>query len=427
MRYIYIFICLIFSNNTIALNIDEAIKSTIENNPKVKIALEKIIESKELVVYAESDKLPSLTSSISGTYSNADTTTSTSSSTTERFTDQYKITISQNLFDAGVKDLEIERSKILFNNELLAFQSTIQDLILSAINGYLTVINYDKSLEATQKNYDSVLKAYEETKTRFDLGSATLYDLQNAEASFATARTNLFAAEQNVEISKKSFNRIVGLMPLQLEDIIDVDVYINLDQIISNALIANLNLQLITNDIKNKELLLLKEQKSKEPTIDMSGTGLYSNGSRLEKGTETTSGTIAFTLTVPLFKKGQDDSNIRKYRSQKLQSEINLLDAKDDLQIVIANTYKDFKINEAQMKSNLTVIKSIETALTSLQEEYLIGTKTITDLVEQEEKLLNANVNFLNSRKDFLLNYFEIKSLDGSLINLFEEYLPQIN
>jgi outer membrane protein len=159
----------------------------------------------------------------------------------------------------------------------------------------------------------------------------------------------------------------------------------------------------------------------------MSGTGLYSNGSRLEKGTETTSGTIAFTLTVPLFRKGQDDSNIRKYRSQKLQSEINLLDAKDDLQIVIANTYKDFKINEAQMKSNLTVIKSIETALTSLQEEYLIGTKTITDLVEQEEKLLNANVNFLNSRKDFLLNYFEIKSLDGSLINLFEEYLPQIN
>ena len=427
MRYIYIIICLIFSNNTFALNIDEAIKSTIENNPKVKIALEKIIESKELIVYAKSDKLPSLTSSISGTYSNADTTTATSSSTTEKFTDQYKITISQNLFDAGIKDLEIERSKVLFNNELLAFQSTIQDLILSAINGYLTVINYDKSLEATQKNYDSVLKAYEETKTRFDLGSATLYDLQNAEASFATARTNLFAAEQNVEISKKSFNRIVGLMPLQLEDIIDVDVYIDLEKIISNALVANLNLQLITNDIKNKELLLLKEQKSKEPTIDMSGTGLYSNGSRLEKGTETTSGTIAFTLTVPLFKKGQDDSNIRKYRSQKLQSEINLLDAKDDLQIVIANTYKDFKINEAQMKSNLTVIKSIETALTSLQEEYLIGTKTITDLVEQEEKLLNANVNFLNSRKDFLLNYFEIKSLDGSLINLFEEYLPQIN
>ena len=57
----------------------------------------------------------------------------------------------------------------------------------------------------------------------------------------------------------------------------------------------------------------------------------------------------------------------------------------------------------------------------------IIGTKTINDLIEEEEKLLNANVNYLNSKKDFLLNYFKIKSLDGSLIKMFENYLPQIN
>ena len=56
-----------------------------------------------------------------------------------------------------------------------------------------------------------------------------------------------------------------------------------------------------------------------------------------------------------------------------------------------------------------------------------LGTKTIKDLVEEEEKLLNANVNFLNSKKDYLLNYFKIKSLDGSLIKLFDKYLPSIN
>ena len=49
-------------------------------------------------------------------------------------------------------DLEIERSRILFNNELINFKNTIQDLILDAINGYLTVINYEKSLEIFSKN-----------------------------------------------------------------------------------------------------------------------------------------------------------------------------------------------------------------------------------------------------------------------------------
>ena len=90
-------------------------------------------------------------------------------------------------------------------------------------------------------------------------------------------------------------------------------------------------------------------------------------------------------------------------------------------------TFKDFKISEAKMSSNLIIIQSIETALKSMREEYNIGTKSITDLVNEEEKLLNANVNYLNSKKDFLLNYFKLKSLDGSLIQLFEKYLPEIN
>ena len=175
------------------------------------------------IIFSKSEKLPLITSTISGTYLKADTTTTTSSTTPETFTDEYKLTITQNLYDAGINDLEIERSKILFNNELINFKNTIQDLILDAINGYLTVINYEKSLEATKKNFDSVNKAYEETKTRFDLGTATLYDLQNAEASFTTSKSNLYAAEQNVKISKKTFQRIVGLKPHKLEEIIDID------------------------------------------------------------------------------------------------------------------------------------------------------------------------------------------------------------
>ena len=56
--------------------------------------------------------------------------------------------------------LEIQRSKILFDNELINFKVTIQDLILDAIEGYLSVIYYEKSLEANQKNFESVSKSF---------------------------------------------------------------------------------------------------------------------------------------------------------------------------------------------------------------------------------------------------------------------------
>ena len=425
--FLQILFFIFLSSNLNALNIDEAIKSTILNNPKVKIAIEKLTESKELMSYAYGSKKPTLTSTISGTYANADKNTSTASTTPETLTDKYQLTLSQNLYDAGYNELEIARSKILFNDEVIQFKITLQNLILEAIEGYLTVINYEKSLEANQKNYDSVLKAFEETKTRFDIGSATLYDLQNAEASFAIASSNLFAAEQNVQISNKSFKRIVGLQAINLEDVLNINNLVNLSNTIETAMDQNLNLLLAKSDIENKKILLLKEKKSKKPSLDISGTAEYSDSGRVDSGTELTQGSVALTLTIPLYQKDQDNSNIRKYYSQILQSEIYLEDFREGIQIQIYNTYKDFKISESNMSTNQIVIQSIETSLNSLNEEYNIGTKTITDLVNEEEKLLNANVNYLNSKKNFITNYFKLKSLDGSLIKLFEHYIPATN
>lgn len=425
--FLQILFFIFLASNLNALNIDEAIKSTILNNPKVKIAIEKLTESKELMSYAYGSKKPTLTSTISGTYANADKNTSTASTTPETLTDKYQLTVSQNLYDAGYNELEIARSKILFNDEVIQFKITLQSLILEAIEGYLTVINYEKSLEANQKNYDSVLKAFEETKTRFDIGSATLYDLQNAEASFAIASSNLFAAEQNVQISNKSFKRVVGLQAINLEDVLNINNLVNLSNTIETAMDQNLNLLLAINDIENKKILLLKEKKSKKPNLDISGTAEYSDSGRVDSGTKLTQGSVALTLTIPLYQKDQDNSNIRKYYSQILQSEIYLEDFREDIQIQIYNTYKDFKISESNMSTNQIVIQSIETSLNSLNEEYNIGTKTITDLVNEEEKLLNANVNYLNSKKNFITNYFKLKSLDGSLIKLFEHYIPATN
>ena len=425
--FLQILFFIFLSSNLNALNIDEAIKSTILNNPKVKIAIEKLTESKELMSYAYGSKKPTLTSTISGTYANADKNTSTASTTPETLTDKYQLTLSQNLYDAGYNELEIARSKILFNDEVIQFKITLQSLILEAIEGYLTVINYEKSLEANQKNYDSVSKAFEETKTRFDIGSATLYDLQNAEASFAIASSNLFAAEQNVQISNKSFKRVVGLQAINLEDVLNINNLVNLSNTIETAMDQNLNLLLAINDIENKKILLLKEKKSKKPNLDISGTAEYSDSGRVDSGTKLTQGSVALTLTIPLYQKDQDNSNIRKYYSQILQSEIYLEDFREDIQIQIYNTYKDFKISESNMSTNQIVIQSIETSLNSLNEEYNIGTKTITDLVNEEEKLLNANVNYLNSKKNFITNYFKLKSLDGSLIKLFEHYIPATN
>ena len=91
MKKLLFLIFLLFSKLAFSIDIDDAIKSTIENNPKVRIAYEKLTESKELIENAYNQKLPTITSTISGTYSTSDSSTSTATTTPETFTDKYKL------------------------------------------------------------------------------------------------------------------------------------------------------------------------------------------------------------------------------------------------------------------------------------------------------------------------------------------------
>ena len=366
-RYFLFIILFIFPLQSYGINIDETIKSTVNNNSKVKIGLEKLLESKELIQKASGELLPDIKSTITGTYTTLEKKTSTDNTEDDTFSDTYKITITQNLYDAGYNQLEIKRSKILFNNEVLNFKNIIQNLIIDAISGYLTVLNYEKSLEATKKNFDFVSKALDISKIKYDLGSTTLYDLQYAESTFTLAKSNLFVAKQNLLIGEKTFKRIAGVEAIDLDDVIQIDTNITFDQIIENLVQHNLTLELLRNDIKNKEILLLKEKKSKKPNLDLSGTAEYSDTDRIDTGTESTKGTISLTLTIPIFQQGIDDSNIRKYQSQILQSELNFLDTEEDLKIQISNFYKDFLVNATKMKANLSSIQASETSLISLK------------------------------------------------------------
>ena len=171
------------------------------------------------------------------------------------------------MYDGGEKSLEIERSKIIYENAVINFYKTVQDLSLTAVEGYLTVINYEKSLEASEKNFDSVSRFLEEVKLKYELGSATITELKNAESAFSIAETNLFSAEQNYKVSLKTFKSIVGKEAINLEDYVNIEDDLNFDNILSEVYKNNFNILIAQNNIKIKKLDLSKEKGSNRPTL----------------------------------------------------------------------------------------------------------------------------------------------------------------
>ena len=71
-------------------------------------------------------------------------------------------------------------------------------------------------------------------------------------------------------------------------------------------------------------------------------------------------------------------------------------------------------------------IEANKIALEITNKEFESGTKTFTDLINQEEELLNSFLYNINKNNDLLITYFEILALEGKLISKFNEYLPKI-
>ena len=82
----------------------------------------------------------------------------------------------------------------------------------------------------------------------------------------------------------------------------------------------NFNILIAQNNIKIKELDLSKEKSSNRPTLDITASTEYSDGSRIDAGSENTNATIGLTLTIPIFQQNIDKSDIRKINSQILQT-----------------------------------------------------------------------------------------------------------
>lgn len=428
-RYIKLIIYFLFLTSSLplyALTIEDTIKNTVKNNLTVKIGLEEISEARESINSALGEYKPDINISLTEKFSSTETTTSSSSTTEDKTSDTYSLIVNQNIYDGGKKSLELERSKIILDKQVQNFYISLNNLILDAINGYLTVQVYEKILEATKKNHQVISRIYNDTVQKEKLGTASYVELINAESSYELSKSNLIMAEGNLEVGKNTFYRISGIKPIDLNNIINLNKEINEQNIIKNSLKNNNELNVLKLDYKDAQLQLDIKKRDKLPSFDLTGDLSY-NDNVTSKGTETKSGSISAKLSIPIYQQGIVNSDIKKLTSNYLKSEYKIEDKKDSITLDISLLLNDYEIYNSQLKSNLTQIKAHESSLELIKNEYESGMATFTNLIDQEEKLLNSRLAYIEKNKDLIMTYFRILSLEGELLNIFKDYLPNIN
>ena len=129
---------------------------------------------------------------------------------------QNSVTITQPIFRGGRTVAGTRRAE----NQVLAQRArllaTEQQVMQDTVTAYVNVIRDQELLRLNINNEQVLTEQLRATNERFRVGEITRTDVAQAESRLAGARANRAQAEGNLQISRSTFQRLVGLPPQNL-------------------------------------------------------------------------------------------------------------------------------------------------------------------------------------------------------------------
>ena len=301
-----------------------------------------------------------------------------------------------------------------------------QNLILRSTQAYFDVLIAQDKIALINAQKVAILSQLDQAKATFEVGTATITDVNEAQARYDLIIAQEIAAVNEFEIAKRSIEAITGELPTKLatvkSDIQVTQLSQNMQDWQQVGLQNNLNIQIQQDALKLAEQEVEHANAGHLPTLDAvaSLSDNYSNGSPsvFSTGNDLKSATIGLQLQIPLYAGGAISSKAR-------QAVLNKQKAQDDVDIARRNT--DLETQRAYLNLGTTIaqVKALEQALTSSQSQldstklgYEVGVRTSVDVLNAQQQLFSAKRDLLQARYSYLVNIIRLKAASGLVSEL---------
>ncbi len=294
-----------------------------------------------------------------------------------------------------------------------------QNLILRTTQAYFNVLIAQDKIELIKAQKTAILSQLEQAKITFEVGTATITDVNEAQARFDLVVAQEIAAVNEYQIAQHEIEQITGEMPSALATV-KSDIQVNtLNQSMQNlldvALQNNLNIAIQQHNLKLAEQDVAFNKAAHMPTLDAVAnyTDTYTNGGLNGFGNEFSSASIGLQLQIPLYQGGAISSRVR-------QALLNQQKAKDDIEIARRQTDLETQRAYLNLSSSVAQIKALEQALISSQSQldstklgYEVGVRISVDVLNAQQQLFSAKRDLLQARYNYLVNIIRLKSATG--------------
>lgn len=328
----------------------------------------------------------------------------------------YSVSLQQNLFNGFRTTNSVNEAEA----NVRAGRETLRDIerqvLLEAATAYMDVVR-DQSIVRLQENNVQVLsRELRATQDRFDVGEVTRTDVAQARARRAGSVSQLDLARADLKASRARFERVVGsppsnlaiprvptqLLPRSIEQAVEVGL--NENPLVIAALYREQAAR-HSVDVVRGELL---------PTLDLEAS--YSNRFNTSSTVaESESTVLTGRLNVPIYQGGEVSARVRASKHTHVSRLQEVEDARTQIREAVVTAWAQYQAVTAQLESDSTQVEANRIALTGVREEEKVGQRTLLDVLNAEQELLNAQVQLETTRRNLIVASYTLLSAMGRL------------
>jgi len=323
--------------------------------------------------------------------------------------------VTQPLYRGGRTVADTQRAKADVFAGRASLANVEQQVLLSVGTSYMDVLRDQAVVELNENNVRVLDRQLQATRDRFSVGEVTRTDVAQAESRLARSEADLQTAIGNLETSRAAYARQVGEPPQGLVTPSRVEgTPENLQAATTLAASSNpVVLQAVYQHESASHVVRLIEGEL-YPTVNLNGVAQQTFESSQSVDESTTLQALV-DVTVPLYQSGSVYARVRSAKQSRSQALQNVEDARRQAIEAATQAWEQLVATRARIVSLGSEIRANEIALEGVQQEALVGTRTVLDILDAEQDLLDSRVNLVTAHRDEFVAVFNLVAAVGGL------------
>jgi outer membrane protein len=325
-------------------------------------------------------------------------------------------TLTQTLFNGNqtANKTRAAESQVLGAREGLRLLE--QSVLLAAATVYMDYLRDAAILEVQRSNTQVLEETLRQTRQRYSAGLVTPTDVAQSQAQLAAGRTQELAAEATLTTTRANFRRIIGDEPEQLAPGSPVDRYLpeTLRDAVSLSLVESPSVTAAMFGIDVNFLTVKVNEGALFPTVTLTASVQKTWQQTITQIRQFNASATA-QVSVPIYQGGAEYSLIRQSKETLEQQRLNLEQVRDQARADLVTAWGQLLAGKAQIVSSQAQVSASEIALTGTRSEASVGQRTVLDVLNAQQALVNARIALVTAQHDRVVASYAVLSAVGRL------------